>query len=137
MSEFIHDEISCRILRIFILEPFTKEEQVFGGHLCGYCMIPKDHKYHGKTKDVFTFDYDVHGGITYNEMQDEDHWIGFDCAHCNDIVPSTEKYMEECAIKNFPEFFIKKTYRNFDFVIIETKSLAEQIKNDLNENATD
>lgn len=62
------------------------------GHRCGYVGLPKGHDlegvYYGK------IDVDVHGGLTFGRENEnypvenaEKRWyIGFDCAHCYDII---------------------------------------------------
>lgn len=80
------------------------------GHLCGYAKLPIGHpwlkkalalkweekwfsrKYHRAHKG---YDYApisnvrVHGGITFfgKLSRGRGYWIGFDCAHCDDLVP--------------------------------------------------
>jgi len=88
---------------------------------------------------------DVHGGITFSEgaladgrtwngtkceemySSDDDRvwWFGFDCGHAGDLVPAmvlNEKYREIRGMFNQHEI-----YRDKEFVISETKDLAEQI----------
>lgn len=135
LIEFEHEKIICKIIRINIIEPFSKNKHVFGGHLCGYCMIPKEHSQYKIDNNIFDFEYDVHGGITYSEIEEnEEHWIGFDCAHYNDIIPSM-KYLEETIPilikinKKYPKsLFFQKTYKDISFLLEECKNLAEQIK---------
>lgn len=112
--EFEHEGIKCKIIR----------RALFGNYLCGYVRVPET--FEGDIDEL-----EVHGGITYNNECENEHWIGFDCAHANDLLPSIEmmkkedesyrKYFEDCA-KNF-----NPVYRNMEFVIKETKSLAEQL----------
>jgi hypothetical protein len=84
----------------------------FSGSLCGYVGLPWSHRYFRKDED--SFDLSVHGGITYashghpralnspfyfrpyalssrrsNERLDI-WWLGFDCAHCGDLIPGME-----------------------------------------------
>ena len=68
------------------------------GHRCGYVFIPKEvepyFKDAGKTEygeNVLAGRLLVHGGITFDQYVDDTeylpetgHWIGFDCAHCDD-----------------------------------------------------
>lgn len=88
---------------------------------------------------------DVHGGITFSEGaladgrtwngkrceefvstgDDKIWWFGFDCGHSGDLVPElilNEKFKEMRNIFNQHE-----TYRDKEYVLAETKSLAEQI----------
>jgi len=91
---FSYKGYDCKVLRIAHLEP-AKQQHVFGGHLCGYVKAPLELKLHEKGYDV---ELDCHGGITYISVLDEtpymgkigENWIGFDCAHSMDIIPSME-----------------------------------------------
>lgn len=98
------------------------------GHLCGYVGVPKGHPYFKKGYD-YAYEMDdkieCHGGLTYagylekNERVGwEDHWfLGFDCAHAGDIVPSLNiDFGEEGS-----------TYKDENFVRAEIKKLAKQI----------
>lgn len=60
-------------------------------HRCGYVRVPPTHPMYGKSYDE-TAELDVHGGITFSEMEpcvEEDGkgwWFGFDFAHCDDAL---------------------------------------------------
>lgn len=134
--EFEYEGFKCLISRIW-KKGYPNTTRRFGGHLCGYVILTKDHPYFGKSSDL---DLEVHGGITFGEG-DEDTWmIGFDCAHSGDIVPTMD-YMERNdpnlievrkifpineELKKFSMF--NPIYRNIDFVIEECKKLAGQCK---------
>lgn len=124
-AEFEYNGIACKIIRMEL------------GYLCGYCYLPKDHPWIGL--DISEINskttVEIHGGITYSE----DDKIGFDCAHSEDLFPSIEKIKskqkrinDELDLsmisfkKRFANFF-ERTYRNFDFVVNECKTLADQI----------
>lgn len=108
-----------------------------GGYLCGYVNIPKN-------LIIFNeeyLDFDVHGGITWNEITNEKHWIGFDCAHHGDFCPTIEHILKNDSnwvkmkketddlIKklNLNSNLYKKIYRNLEFCVNQCKSLVEQI----------
>jgi hypothetical protein len=136
---FEHLGIKCKILRMAIIEPCAKDFHVFGGFLNGYVAIPFDHSlYQNKYEDM---EIDCHSGLTFGECSDR-HWIGFDCAHSNDYVPSTEHlkktaaWMKDCRdreeelkkrlnLENSPIF--NKSYRNIQFCIDQCKHIAEQL----------
>lgn len=81
------------------------------GHWCGYLYLPRGHPWHGTTNEL---DVDVHGGITYANLEPDRTWcIGFDCAHLGDRVPCMDSRPGE-------------TYRDLDFVKHELHKLAEQ-----------
>lgn len=62
------------------------------GHLCGYVLIPEGHPLYATTVkgDYDTPSVSVHGGLTFaGKLPDrEGIWLGFDCAHCGDLVPN-------------------------------------------------
>ena len=148
---FEHNGIECKILRIAAREP-VQEEFVFGGHMCGYCKIPKQHPFYGKdligNEDI---EIDMHGGITYSQKNSEyipelseGHWIGFDCGHSHDVIPSMQflRKLFKSPIEDFEKEMKDKypncglfnpTYKNIEFCIQECKSVADQLKNGIND----
>lgn len=76
-------------------------------YLCGYVVIPKDHKYYDAYYEEIENDIDVHGGLTYSGIQkvysitkgkEELFVLGFDCHHSEDnIKEQNEEYViEQC-----------------------------------------
>ena len=122
LFEFEYLDYHARVIRILTREPFATEEAYFGGHLCGYVRIPESHPFFRK-KDI---DLDCHGGVTFNEANEE-HWVGFDCGHSGDKVPTMEhirktnpelKKIIEKMLTLFPKYdFFKTKYRNIDYCI--------------------
>jgi len=114
--DFIHAGFSCFILRNVM------------GNWCGYVGVPSNHScYEKQCDDVLV---EIHGGLTYAEkcsppichipkegMPEDVWWLGFDTAHSGDLFPT--------SIINL---FNDVVYRNQEYVINETKSLAEQLK---------
>jgi hypothetical protein len=102
------------------------------GALCGYVGVPPRHRLHGV--DVTMERFDVHGGVTFTGACN-DHvchdpaqgaaenvwWIGFDCAHIDDIVPG----MSSLFAGNNPW---PQQYRNIEYVKGEVTRLAQQLK---------
>ena len=107
------------------------------GAWCGYVGLPPDHPLHGK--DYSDVDVDVHGGLTFADMcrpeEDEgrgichiagpgepEHvwWLGFDCAHCDDLIP---RMSENEWHRPFPD----ATYRNLAYVEEQCTCLAAQL----------
>lgn len=133
--EFYHKGINCIVRRHY--------EDGFGGNcgnFCGYVQIPKENTLHGKKDEIVEDELSVHGGITFDEYENGEHWVGFDCAHSSDFMPSMihqvenpfltglkEAFMQDLK-KAFPDFTPpKRIYKTWDFVIEETKKLAEQL----------
>lgn len=119
------------IIRVFIREYLTKEEAYSGGYLCGYVRIPENHPLY-KQKEIVL---DCHGGVTFNEIHEE-HWIGFDCAHPRDIVPTIENFkntneelisLQKEIFSPVYESLFKQTYKNIEFCIEECKSMIAQL----------
>lgn len=141
---FEHLNIKCLILRIIARE--SNGADIFGGYLCGYCMVPRDHTFFGKPYEELNIR--VHYGLSKCDFQEgedgeQDFWIGFDCAHSGDIIPSFKKIREkydkliESELKinemikkfNINSMLLQKSYKNINFCIQECKSMAEQIVN--------
>ena len=118
--EFEHKDIKCCLCRNMGWEGH-KMDHLSGGNLCGYVCVPKDHEYFGK--EYSQIDIEVHGGLTFGEIAADEFWIGFDCAHSHDIIPSIEKFREEHRDDFFEEIkkryqnspILKKSYENDDF----------------------
>lgn len=70
--------IACHVLRY----------ERGSGHWCGYVQIPDDHPWRHFSAPE-TEDLDVHGGLTGGGGHGEENesWIGFDCAHAGDLNP--------------------------------------------------
>lgn len=119
---FTYKGYECRILRNFVKEPYCKEEAYFGGYLCGYVKF---------NKELLNEDeINCHGGITFCENS----WIGFDCSHSTDYVPTMEEFKKRYAneILPIPEEFkqyslFNPVYRNMEFCIEECKQIVEQV----------
>jgi hypothetical protein len=97
-TTFLHQGYKCEVKRMSEL-----------GHLCGYVTLPDHHPDTGKHYDMIKVD--VHGGLTFADGNK----FGFDCAHYGDLVPAL-------PILDVGE------YRTMEWVIEETKRLADQFK---------
>ncbi len=94
------------------------------GALCGYVGVPLNHP------ATDTEDFNVHGGITYGARCDDERichvprqgeekevfWLGFDCAHCEDLCPNSISNWRTDAV-----------YRDIEYVTGEVDKLADQI----------
>ncbi len=89
--------LKAKIIKILLL-PF------FNVYYCGYCAIEKNHNKYNVDYDEINID--VHGGITYGEIEKDGlFWIGFDCAHFDDNIIKCD----------------------LDYCINECESMAEQL----------
>lgn len=136
LFEFEYLGYHAIIVRVFKKEPFAKELAYFGGHFCGYVRIPDEHPFFRK-QDI---DLDCHGGLTFNEAHEE-HWVGYDCGHSGDFIPTMEhmrntnpelkKIKEMFPVPaGFEEFALfNPMYRNIDYCIGECKDMITQLLN--------
>lgn len=106
------------------------------GAWCGYVGLKRGHPLYEKTyMEIYDLPagdiLSVHGGLTYSEHchgdichpsdgQDHVWWLGFDCAHCFDLLPSGLK-------KGFTALG-GGVYRDLAYVKAEVESLARQLK---------
>lgn len=119
--EFEYLGYQCLILRM--MYPVDNPVVLGMGNLNGYVKIPDDHPWNGLDEEDIPCN--VHGGITYAQNRNDGFWIGFDCGHTLDIVPSMVRnspgYMEALASFNVPI-----SYKNISFVENEIKSIVNQ-----------
>ena len=122
-EEFKHKGLNCMIIRNDC------------GAWCGYVLLPDNHPW--KPLDYDDINVDIHGGITFKGSRrgfQEESWIGFDCSHSMDLIPSCEKFLLESRKrlkKIFPDahkVLKNPTYKDINFVKEETKRLADQVK---------
>lgn len=115
------------------------------GALCGYVGVQPGHPWYEKDYDAIEPYPDVHGGLTFASLCQEGAedgpgichipapgrparvwWLGFDCAHLGDAMPTMEAREAEMGFDSIPGY--GKTYRTFEYVQQECARLAEQIK---------
>lgn len=129
--EFKHEGLDCLLVR-----------QTPSFHWCGYVGVPETHKLYKKDYNEIENENEisVHGGLTYSaecegavchHAKDEDTvwWIGYDCAHSGDLCPSYLKYKDNSAFSCLltDHRGNPSVYRDIEWVINETKHLAEQL----------
>ena len=88
------------------------------GILCGYVLLPKGHKYYGEIE--YNIPIEVHGGLTFAGEKGKYYWIGFDCAHSGDYIPSFQSPLIQLIQSN-------TTYKNINFVKKEIKNMIDQL----------
>jgi len=83
-------------------------------HLNGYIYLPPSHPWYKKGYD--DIDVEVHGGITYAELdKDTNYWcIGFDTNHYGDLSGLSFSISYDCS------------YRDWNYVKNEVENLAYQ-----------
>src|SRR2546421_679762 len=77
--EWVHAGLNCAV---------TQPEE--GAARCGYVRVPPKHPAH--SLDYDSIDVDVHGGLSFAEIEPCAHedgigwWLGFDCCHAGDAM---------------------------------------------------
>jgi hypothetical protein len=127
--EFVHAGLQCLLVR-----------QCEMLHWCGYVGVPPTHPYFGSNYDDVPVE--VHGGLTYAAActspvchipaepgPDALWWFGFDCAHADDLSPGRLLLWQELKDKGteLSKGFIGGTYRDSQWVIGQTRKLADQL----------
>lgn len=112
------------------------------GALCGYVGVTEGHPAFGKDYDELDA-IDVHGGLTFADKchphpegesrgichvpgeGEPDHvwWLGFDCAHCDDVMPAYD-----ARTRRFASHQQYGSYKTIGFVKGQIASLAAQLK---------
>ena len=123
------------LLKLLATEPdyalFYKEDMIYiikrilkYGYLCGYIALDPTHPLYADDYH----DYDVHGGISlegkdrkytpeFPGISSNIRLLGFDCAHFDDFYYGAYQHCHA------------STYKDFQYVLKELDSLAEQIRN--------
>ena len=87
------------------------------GHLCGYVYIED-----GNLAGWCNAELGVHGGWTYEDVQDGVHILGFDCGHAGDKSPYIDVH------RNSP---YGEVYRDIYFVLSELHRVTQQLADKL------
>lgn len=114
------------------------------GTLCGYVGVPPEHPDHGKDYDEV--DVDVHGGLTFAGMCDEEapeghgichipepgrppdvYWLGFDCGHFMDLSPGMIEFQRQVSERSGLPHDFGEVYRDIAYVRSECEQLAQQL----------
>jgi hypothetical protein len=107
---YFEDGFKCRV---------TKDSYL--GHLCGYVVVPKENPIYGLLYNQIPIA--VHGGITYASHEDDEFYIGFDCAHLGDVVPGISR---DIPLISFERGYEK--YRDLSYVKNEISLMIRQLK---------
>jgi hypothetical protein len=85
----------------------------------GYVILPKEHPFHGVEYDILNEYVNVHGGLTYSNVDKNGNWkVGFDTAHLGDTL---ENWPEEAVIKHTEEL-------RDQFIDLANHYTVEQVK---------
>ena len=123
-----YDLMDSIILKEFVCCGYDCSIVRYCNHFCGYVEVPKNHALYGKNwNDDIINDINVHGGITYNRLSDNDTWrFGWDSAHVGDFC-----IFEENDLKKYLKMFIRGYDDKLWFIeraMFETINLARQLK---------
>ena len=136
--DFEHSGFTCKVIRVVKYEG-VKLEHAFGGHFCGYVRIPQGHPWYGEK--AYDIDCSVHGGLSWSGPppfdNNDEWWVGFDCGHSGDIIPSMGKMLGEIREKDPMlkklynmhkdiRHLFAESYKTFHYAIGETQDLAQQ-----------
>jgi hypothetical protein len=131
-ATFEHLGIKCLVYRVVKQDG---PDHFFGGHFCGYCLLPDGHPWTGK--EINDIDAVVHGGVTFNHSEEmgplKGALVGFDCAHSGDLVPSMHSFKRTGSIEDIELFewllgHGRDTYESLGYVVDQCKILAKQVK---------
>jgi hypothetical protein len=105
--EFIYSGLHC----------FLKRPQY---NWCGYVIVDKYHPCHNLIHD--NIEIEVHGGLTFGFSDNSETTFGFDTSHLGDIYINLND-------ENKPILLLSNdaTYKDYEFVVAETKLLAEKL----------
>ena len=109
--EFEYKGYRATVIRRLLKEPCAEEECWFGGHLCGYVKIPNEYPPFEEEE----IDLECHGGITFEGIMDEEHWIGFDCGHAGDLIPTMMQHFKNDNL----------VFNTFQKLLIETNPFSK------------
>jgi hypothetical protein len=85
-------------------------------HWCGYLSLPEEHPWHGLDYDDI-HDINCHGGLTFADTNIAGlnrFFIGFDCAHSDDISPGSTNGLD------------KGTYKTLEYVMEQLEDMYGQ-----------
>lgn len=96
------------------------------GGLCGYVGVEGGLTFSGHCQTHS--DAETNGVCHIPDKGEADNvwWLGFDCVHLNDLVPSMTKYRHIVPSMNIGEDY--DVYRNIEYVKAECAALALQLK---------
>lgn len=139
---FNYREYECLIARRHKLKDLKLDDPNYPNliFLCGYVFLPDDHKLVGKDYSAPELEnIDVHGGLTFSDwgknilkavfgvegVLNAPWTLGFDCGHLGDIMVMNRSMLELSDKDLYPG--LADTYKTFDYVETQLKSLVDQL----------
>lgn len=107
-KSFKYRNVKCRIKR-----------NLKYGFLSGYVAIPKGHILYGTDRFLLRNIFDIHGGITYGQVENDDklYWMGFNCNHLGDKAPFAFR----------GSLLDDGVYRQWDYVDAQVRKLVDEL----------
>lgn len=81
---FYEPRIDAKIICYGNIENIDFKIKSLGNHPTAYIKIPKDSIFYDTCYDEIPID--IHGGLTYGEIEENGFWIGWDYAHYGDYT---------------------------------------------------
>lgn len=114
------------------------------GCWCGYAAVERGHPYFERDWGAIEQGFGVHYGLTYSgrfEPHETCWWLGFDCGHCDDLMPALAAQMRALRGPEYwafyaaqgvelplpPPSFLGLTYRDLDYVHAQVEDLAREL----------
>lgn len=125
LAELIKKEGDIKVFEYKGFECYVMRNPVFL-NLNGYVRIPETHPLYKVNYYDFTYDLDIHGGLSYSESfllqngYDTGWYIGFDCAHFGDYLPNFNYVFQDYECDEL-------VYRTMEYVENELKRLVDQL----------
>lgn len=94
------------------------------GALCGYVALPKGHPF--RRMSGLELPVEAHGGVTYSEQMGADFYIGFDCAHYQDLMPYLRAQLSRTGFTG--QVLELGSYRDLEFAIRQCERVAAQVR---------
>jgi hypothetical protein len=103
------------------------------GYRCGYVEILREELESlniNDPTDYYSYPIDCHGDLTfcgksYWDKENNNIWIGFDCAHYGDLIDPSINYDLFSYIHNYNDNV--GTIKDIDFVVNECENIGKQL----------
>lgn len=130
---FKYKNLKCQIERYITCEKDIAVKPF--AHLLGFVQIPLEYPYSDEHL-YLNIDSNVHYGITFLGNIENERYVGFDCAHLTDYIPSSTNFIPSNIECNIFTKSNKKAYKNVKFCIEQCKILANELLEQCNKVTT-